>query len=240
MAPLYIGLGALGFLLLAAWLYANADPASLARVVRYTIGVALLAAAGLFAFGGRWAFAFVLGTLGISAIAMRSLGPFDLGRGRRSSGSVSTVRSVFVEMQLDHDSGAMTGTVLAGRYDGAALGDLTEPSLRELLEEAAVDPDSVALVEAYLDRRFPGWRENVEGDEAPRASRPADARPMTDEKAYQILGLAPGASPADIRAAHRRLMKAVHPDFGGSTFLAAEINQAKDWLLGGHMKGRNA
>ena len=81
---------------------------------------------------------------------------------------------------------------------------------------------------------MPGWRENVEGDGAARASGAADAGPMTDKEAYEILGLLPGATEAEIRAAYHRLMMRVHPDQGGSTFLAAKINQAKDWLLGKH------
>ena len=95
-------------------------------------------------------------------------------------------------------------------------------------------PQSAALFEAYLDRRMPGWRDHVEGDDTAGARGAANTGAMTDEEAYEILGLAPGASKAEIRAAHRRLMMRVHPDQGGSTFLAAKINQAKDWLLGKH------
>jgi hypothetical protein len=240
MNALLVGLGALGLVLLILWLFTSADAAALARWIRYTIAAALLGIAGFLGFGGRWGAAALLGALGISVITMGRIGPIDLGGGRRSAGSASTVRSVFLEMVLDHDTGRMAGTVTAGTYAGRALDDLDEAALRDLQGEVATDGDSRALLEGYLDRRFPGWREHVEGDEAARPRGAADASAMTDEQAYEILGLAPGARDAEIRAAHRRLMKAVHPDQGGSTFLAAKINQAKDWLLGRHGKRRNS
>lgn len=139
-----------------------------------------------------------------------------------------------VEMELDHDSGAMNGLVLAGRFQGKKLDDLGEAELKELWQETAADAQSRALVEAYLDRRLAGWREHFEADGTERESGPAGTGAMTDEEAYQILGLSPGAGDAEIRAAHRRLMMRLHPDHGGSTFLAAKINEAKDWLLRRH------
>src|SRR5262249_1172254 len=123
-------------------------------------------------------------------------------------------------------------------YVGQSLDELTEPSLRELLEEVESNADSVALLEGYLDRRFPGWREHVEGDEAARPRSAPDAGAMTDKEAYEVLGLPAGASAADIRAAHRRLMAKFHPDVEGTSYLAAKINQAKDLLLGRHGKRR--
>ncbi len=67
--------------------------------------------------------------------------------------------------------------------------------------------------------------------DAPPPSPPADAA-MTRPQAYEVLGLQPGATPDEIREAHRRLMRAAHPDAGGSTWIATRLNQARDILLG--------
>ena len=232
----YFGAGivALVMLLLLARALISVDAATLVRAIRYMVGIGLMVAGGVLALAGRWGVGLILVALGFSAISAGRIGPIDLGAGRRSAGSVSTVRSAYFEMRLDHDSGTMSGRVLAGDQAGRALDELDEAELLGLLREVAGDGESAALFEAYLDRRMPGWREHVEGDAAAGARGAADAGPMTDQQAYEILGLAPGATDAEIRAAHRRLMKRVHPDQGGSTFLAAKINQAKDWLLGRH------
>jgi len=97
------------------------------------------------------------------------------------------------------------------------------------------DAESVALLESYLDRRFPAWRQNAQGDAAGGQRRAAATGKMTDEEAYQILGLQPGATRDDIGRAHRALMKKLHPDQGGSTYLAARVNEAKDTLLRAHL-----
>ena len=228
------GAMALSVLFLLARAYTSADPRALVRAVRYGIGSILLLVGVVLVLGERWGLGGVVIAAGVSVLATGRIGPFDLGGGVRTQGSESAVRSHWFEMILDHDSGAMNGEVLRGKYAGRWLNDLDEAELMKLAEEVGSAGDSAALLEAYLDRRISGWRENVEGDGAARPGSAADSGPMTDEQAYQILGLFPGATEAEIRAAHRRLMKAVHPDQGGSTFLAAKINQAKDWLLGKH------
>jgi hypothetical protein len=234
MAYFFAGLVILGVLVVLGRAFVAAEPRALVRTLRYLVGGALLLFGLIFFLAERWGLALPLAAAGISALALGRIGPLDLGGGRRRAGSRSTVRSAFLEMALDHDSGAMTGTVVAGSLAGQGLDDLDDAALRRLHDEVVGDGESVSLFEAYLDRRKPGWREDVErdGDAGPR--RPANAGAMTDEEAYEILGLAPGAGKADIRAAHRRLMFRLHPDQGGSTFLAAKINQAKDRLLGQH------
>jgi len=214
--------------------FVRADAATLVRIIRYFVGFGLILFGGVLTFGGRWGFGLPLIVVGTTALASGRIGPFNLGGTRRSGGGASTVRTEWLEMQLDHDSGSVNGRVLAGDNAGRRLDDLPEALLLQLLKEVAGDADSVSLLEVYLDRRMPGWRENVQHDAAAGTGGAARTGAMSEEEAYQVLGLSPGAGAAEIRAAHRRLMKLVHPDQGGSTFLAAKINQAKDILLGGH------
>jgi hypothetical protein len=228
------GLILLGFLLLLGRAFISADPRTLVRFVRYAVGFALIAVGGVMTLGGRWGLGLPLLAGGISALTIGRIGPIDLGGGRRTLGTGSTVRSRYLRMHLDHDSGSLGGEILGGSFAGRTLDELDQAGLMAFRNEVQADGESLALVEAYLDRRIPGWREDVEGDAAAGAGRAPDAGPMTDQQAYEILGLAPGAGKAEIRAAHRRLMKKVHPDQGGSTFLAAKINEAKDRLLGNH------
>ena len=230
------GAAVLFILVVLARGFAAADPRTLVKAIRYAVGIGLILVGGFLVLAERWGLALPLIAAGLSALTVGRIGPRDRGGGRRTPGTASTVRSPFLEMTLDHDSGAMRGAVLAGAYAGQGLDDLDAENLMRLHREVEADAESRALLEAYLDRRLPGWREDIEGDDAAGAGGTADAGPMTDEQAYQILGLAPGAGEAEIRAAHRRLMKSVHPDQGGSTYLAAKINEAKDRLLG---KGRH-
>jgi len=232
MIWLISGAAILGIFIVLGRAFVAANPRSLVRAIRYTVGIVLIAIGAVLALGERFGLAVPLIAAGISAIAVGRIGPIDLGGVRRSPGTGSTVRSSFLEMHLDHDTGAMGGVVVRGKEAGRSLDDLDEATLLALAKEISGDPESLALLEAYLDRRMPGWREDIQGDAAARPGRPPNAGAMTNEEAYEILGLLPGATDAEIRAAHRRLMKRVHPDQGGSTFLASKINEAKDRLLG--------
>lgn len=146
----------------------------------------------------------------------------------------STVATRFLDMTLDHASGAMSGQVREGPFAGRALPDLNVRELRDLWRECQIDPQSVAVLEAYLDRHGdPDWRDQWRGagpESSSQSSAGAGDR-MDRHEAFQVLGLQPDASREEIRAAHRRLIQRVHPDHGGSSYLAARINQARDVLL---------
>jgi DnaJ-domain-containing protein 1 len=222
-------------LLAAGQAFVNANPKELARKIRIYGGIFLIALAAVFAFGGRFVFAIPLFGLGLSVMGLSGLRGLTGGyKPTKASGQQSRVRTAMLEMELDHDTGVMSGTVLAGGFQGRELDDLSEDDLQAFWRETGQDEQSQKLIEAYLDRRLAGWREHFQSDGTDRQRSAASAGPMTDEEAYQILGLSSDAGDAEIRAAHRRLMKRVHPDQGGSGFLAAKINEAKDTLLRRH------
>ncbi|MEO8667184.1 MAG: molecular chaperone DnaJ, partial [Bauldia sp.] len=153
------GVAVLVVLVVLGRAFVAANPRSLVRALRYTVGVVLIAVGVVLALGERFGLALPLIAAGISALTVGRIGPIDLGGSRRSAGTGSTVRSSFLEMHLDHDTGAMTGTVVKGNAAGQALEDLDEAALLKLAGELAGDPESLSLLEAYLDRRMPGWRE---------------------------------------------------------------------------------
>ncbi len=150
--------------------------------------------------------------------------------GRRSqaqgseSGQQSTVETMWLRMVLDHDSGDMHGEVLSGNYAGQKLDDLDRKQLGDLLGECEQEADSARLLNTYLARRF--------GEQQSRENSAETSGTMTRQQALAILGLAEGASDQDITDTHRRLMQKLHPDRGGSDYLAAKLNQAKELLLG--------
>lgn len=208
-------------------------PADLARRIRMAGGVVLMAAGVGLAFLRQFALAATIGLAGFMLLrreaGLRATG----GPGQRSS-----VRSAGIDMMLDHDTGEMDGRVLAGRHAGKRLSELRLEELREVGTDFEEDSDTLRLLETYLDRAHSGWRDDVHADETYRQSAAPGAGGMDAKEAYQILGLEPGASEAEVRDAHRRLMKQVHPDRGGSAALAAKINEAKDRILGKHRQPR--
>ena len=228
MLALLGGLAILGGLLLLVYLFVNADPAKLVRALKWTaLAVGAAAVAGLL-ITGRFNLVWVPSLLMLAPLWRRLRGFFG---GGPAAGASSAVATAYLRMTLDHDSGTMTGTVLAGRFAGMRLAELTISDLIDLLRECrANDGDGARLLEAYLDRLHPDWRDAMNGGEQPMPPRP-NQEDMTVAEAYEILGLESGADEAAIRAAHHRLMMQMHPDRGGTDYLATKINRARDLLL---------
>ncbi|MBT4710815.1 MAG: DnaJ domain-containing protein [Alphaproteobacteria bacterium] len=244
MPWLILGTSVLVAFVLAGSFFANAPPKTLAKALKWgAIGLGILLLIGVLA-TGRGALLLPLVLFGIPA-GRRMLrgGGFRIpGMGSApSSGNTSEVETATLRMVLDHDSGTVDGEVIAGTFAGRGLGDLKVEDLVDLLDECRRDDaESAPLVEAYLDRAHPEWRQFAgEGYEEQAEGEPADPNdpggydtPMNAKEARGILEVGADATGDDIKKAHHRLMKKMHPDQGGSNYLASKINQAKDVLLG--------
>jgi hypothetical protein len=234
---LYLGFGvlvlALGLLLLRA--FAQANPAKLARGARTALFVAAasvaLIALFLFVASDRIGFG-VVEIMALAPIALRALAIWRQRQAPSGAqpGQASEVETDYLRMRLDHDTGAISGTVRRGPHRGRDLGELSHEELVALWRECrAEDVQGAKLLEAYLDHAAPDWRE---ASEAKGSGSSATGAAMTKEEALAVLGLANGAGEAEIREAYHRLMKKIHPDRGGSAYLAAKLNQARELLLG--------
>ena len=232
MQYLILGLVVLWLGLAALKGFTRANPADMARHMRSSGGTVALIGAAILAIRGMANYALPMAILGLwllwgkGATGWRG---FPRG-GQASPGQSSRIVTDHLEMELDHDSGAMHGQVLRGLFAGRRLESLKPVEVALLWQDCRfTDPQSAQLLEAYLDRIHPTWRDDVSRGERSMSGGP-DGR-MPESEAWAILGLAPGADEEAIRKAHRELMLKLHPDRGGSTYLAAKINEAKDVLL---------
>src|SRR3954466_4559378 len=240
MATLIAGVVAVIVLYSLLQMFRAANPVVLARGIKLGGGVIALAVAAFTGLRGELAVAIPLGIFGAGLLGwspfgqsgFSSIGGLFGGR-QRSQGQASRVRSPYLDMSLDHDSGALSGQIVDGPHAGRSLDEFDLAQLVAM--SATFDAESRPLLKSYLARRFPAWRQNAQGDAAGGQRRATASGKMTDEEAYQILGLQPGAGRDDISRAHRALMKKLHPDQGGSTYLAARVNEAKDILLRTHL-----
>jgi hypothetical protein len=244
MPILLIGLLALILCVYGLRMLGRASPAQVAAGMRNGGGVVALAAAVLLLLRGRLALAAGLGGLSLYFFTGEKFNwrkVADLYAERQKARKMSQARTALLAMTLDLVSGEVDGEVLAGPFIGQKLSTMSRENCDRLYRDClGRDADSARLLETYFDRRFAGWRSADQGDADARGdgrrsggqrSGPGE---MTEQEAYQTLGLRAGATAQDIIQAHRRLMKERHPDHGGTTDDAARINQAKDRLLRRH------
>ena len=216
-------------MLLATRGFTLANPGVMARHIRTSAGVAVLIGAGILLFRGLAGYAMSLAALGTWLLWGGNL-PWGMsGSAQKSPGQSSRIVTDHLEVELDHDSGRIQGRVLKGFFAGRDLESLAPVEMAHLWQDCRfADPQSAQILETYLDHAHPTWREDMARSDGDRTV----GGTMTREQALDILGLGHGATEDDIRRAHRELMMKLHPDRGGSTFLAAKINEAKDVLLG--------
>lgn len=246
-------------LMMANWL-ANAEPKAILRGAKWAVFGVLGGAFVFLLATGRlgWAFAALVAMAPWAGRILRALmagmmarqlfggagSPFgglggsgDRSSGRTHRGRTSTVSSRYLEMALHHASGRMVGRVREGPFAGRTLDELGPADRLALWRSVQNDADSLRLLEAWLDRNHPDWRTAFADSAGGRSGSSSEGgnassgRTMDRQEALLVLGLEEGASQEEIRAAYRRLMAHAHPDRGGSTWLAAKLNEAKAVLL---------
>jgi hypothetical protein len=195
---------------------------------------------------GRLPYQFVLAPIGVGLTfllrmlpaALRLLPLWQMFKGRSNASNsrqrkaedqTSSIKTEYLAMELQHNSGDMDGVILKGSQKGKRLSGLSLEQLVQFAQESHVDQDTMQLLEAYLDRMHPDWREHAQAGE--ESSAGFDEPMMTEELAMEVLGLSGEVSKEDITAAHRKLMQKMHPDRGGTDYLATMINTAKDYLI---------
>lgn len=239
MSYLLLGLGVLGAVIILMKWYSMADVQALKSFWKWfaLVGGGLLLAL-LFIKGGLSWLLFGLPALipmflrwRAAANAAKTFGRMAGSAGGRGTGQTSEIETRILKMSLNHDTGEMAGRVLTGRFEGMTLGDLSRSELLAVLDDCRrVGDQSAQLMESYLDRMHPDWRDG-EFDSGHETSGPEPRGAMSREQAYQVLGLEPDATASDIKKAYQRIIANLHPDAGGSDFLAAQVNQARDVLL---------
>jgi hypothetical protein len=165
---------------------ATVNPSSAALGVRRTLGGTILAMSAFTALRGLLPVAVSLFLLGLAI--MNAQGVFR--KAGKEKGQRSSVKTSVLEMNLDHDTGAMDGQVLSGQFEGRALSTMALPELLVLLKQCvAANDQSEALLMAYLDRVHEGWREQA-GTAGGASSNAAGG--MSRAEAFDVLGLERG------------------------------------------------
>lgn len=213
---------------ISAFVFLNSAPSVIANTIRLVIPVLLIAFGIIGIYVGRIAYGSIPLILGI--VLLIANWP-ALTRRRTNPPLRPLIRSVSLELIIDPKANLIDGTVLTGKWEGASLSQLDQSNLLELMKEVQTDPESISLLEAYLDCRFPIWREDAQTDIDTGLGATERSGPMTEQEAHQVLGLRAGASSKNITASYNRLLKMLTASAGGSKFLISCINQAKDTLL---------
>ena len=246
---MYIALGVIGFgsfLLLMKLLWSGRVPSKNTRIILFT-SIALIVVLGLLVMFAKVhpivalltmlvPYLKVISQLLITFVRMLSsivllqnlVAPFRFGFNSDSAKhkhADSETQTSELAMKLNHQTGTMTGMVLAGELEGRDIDSLSDEELHQVYKTLR-EEESKRLLEAYVARHRPHLNEN-----ASDTNEYKDGENMSVKRAADILGVDVNANKEEVVAAHRRLMDKLHPDKGGSSYLAAELNEAKRVLM---------
>jgi DnaJ domain len=232
MGSALIGIVALLIILWFMHKYVQANPRGMAYLLQKAGGILAVLLAFFLTLRGELVVGLPLALMGFGLLGWIKGGVSWWPWGQAGAGGPTRQRTPFLEIEIDPVTGGMRGHVIAGRKAGADLDALDDVTLSALMGE--FDAESRKLLMAYLDRRKAGRREHAQDGANARQRAARGSGKMSEQEAYQILGLQPGASAEEIGHAYRMLMKKLHPDQGGPTYLAARVNEAKEVLLRRH------
>ncbi len=223
----------LGIIWLTIKYMARADPKNIKKTMRNVGGAFAIFLSLILTLKGALPIAIPVFLFGLGILGLGHLAGIELPWASSRKITKSKIQTRILSVDLDHSDGKIQGTVISGQFNGQSLSQLNQTQLLDLLEECfAAGDQSPQLLQAYLDTTHPQWRQNYHGDTASTGPGYNNNAAMDEAEALAVLGLNNGASKKQIITAHRKLMKQYHPDHGGSDYLAAKINQAKDFLLG--------
>jgi len=225
-----------GLVWLGSWL-SKTSPAKRGQALKLVLLYGAAAVLLLLVLSGRvhWLFALpgiALPWISRALLARQAWQAWRMFKSTRpaGTGNRSKVETRYFLMSLDHDTGDLTGKVIHGAHTGSQISDLSMNQLLVLLNECrSTDPQSAALLEAFLDRNYDdAWRNQNTYEQK---SSNSDAGPMDRREASEILGISEDSNPDIIKQAHRKLIQKLHSDRGGTDYLASLVNQARDVLL---------
>ena len=225
----------LAMLVLCLWAARNAmrsGPGAITRFVQQVLGGSLVAIGIGLLLKGNMISALVCGGIGLALQYGPAIGwPPRIPWPSTTRGRSSRVETAHLVVQVNDQTGRMRGQITKGFFAGRTIESLRPVELVHLWQDCRLlDVASAHLLEAHLNRVHATWRDDLARAEAQAQSGPGGK--MRRAEAFEILGLKDGAAVEDIRRAHRELMLKMHPDRGGSNYLAAKINEAKDVALG--------
>ena len=230
---LFAVLALAGLIWLASWL-GRSSPAQRGQALKLILLYGTAGLLLLLAITGRIHWFFAL--LGAAvpwlqrALFARQVWRMFKSKNKPAPGNRSKVETSYFVMQLDHDTGELTGKVTRGEYTGRPITDLSLEQLLGLLDECrSTDPQSAALLETFLDRNYDETWRNQDTFQGGTPNPPTG--PMDRREAAESLGISEDSSSDTITDAHRRLIQRLHSDRGGTDYLASLVNQARGVLL---------